>query len=190
MTNSRVQAVMVDRDGVIVRNRPDYVKDWSEVEILPGALDGLALLARSGHRIFVLTNQSAVGRGLMSMSQLEAIHDRLGREVEAAGGRIEGFLVCPHVPEAGCICRKPAPGLLYKARDDHGVDLGNCYVIGDHQSDIAAAAEVGSPSILVLSGRTPPGSSNGHAKLIAADLLEAAQLILGAGAAQPAPGLP
>jgi D-glycero-D-manno-heptose 1,7-bisphosphate phosphatase len=170
--------VMLDRDGVIVRNRADYVKDWSEVEFLPRALDGLALLAQRGHRIFVLTNQSAVGRGLMSMTQLEAIHERLGREVEAAGGRIDGFLVCPHLPDAGCTCRKPAPGLLYRARDDHAVDLSNCYFVGDHESDVAAATAAGCLSILVLSGRTPLGSPTGDATLVAADLLDAAQLIL------------
>lgn len=183
------QAVMVDRDGVIVRNRTDYVKDWSEVEIIPGALEGLALLTQSGHRVFVVTNQSAVGRGLMSRPELETIHDRLGREVDAAGGHIEGFLVCPHAPYDGCDCRKPAPGLMYQARDDHGVDLGNCYVVGDHESDIAIAAAVGCPSILVLSGRTPLGSPASKATLVAADLLAAAHLILVDEASRAAAGL-
>jgi D-glycero-D-manno-heptose 1,7-bisphosphate phosphatase len=178
MTNTRRQAVMVDRDGVIVRNRDDYIKSWSEVEFIPGALDALALLTRAGHPVFVVTNQSAVGRGLMSMSDLEAIHDRLGREVEAAGGRIDGFLVCPHAPYDGCDCRKPAPGLLHRAVEDHGIDLKNCYVVGDHESDIATATAVGCPSILVLSGRTPFGSPAGDATLVASDLHAAARLIL------------
>jgi D-glycero-D-manno-heptose 1,7-bisphosphate phosphatase len=189
MINNRRQTVLLDRDGVIVRNRADHAKDWSEVEILPGALDALALLAQGRHRVFVVTNQSAVGRGMMSMAELEAIHERLGYEIEAAGGRVEGFLVCPHIPEDECSCRKPAPGLLYMARDDHGVDLGNCCLVGDHESDIAAAAAVGCPSILVLSGRTPSASSNSDATIVATDLLEAAQTITSAEAAEMAAGL-
>jgi D-glycero-D-manno-heptose 1,7-bisphosphate phosphatase len=178
MTGSVRHAVMLDRDGVIIRNRADYVRDWSEVEIIPGALEGLALLAQRGHRVFVVTNQSAVGRGLMSMTELQAIHERLKREVEVGGGHIDGFLVCPHAPYDGCACRKPAPGLLHAARDDHGVDLGNCYLVGDHETDVAAATAAGCPSILVQSGRTPLGSPRGNATLVAADLLAAAHMIV------------
>jgi D-glycero-D-manno-heptose 1,7-bisphosphate phosphatase len=170
--------VFVDRDGVIVRNRPDHVKSWSEVELIARALRGLRLLEAAERRVFVLTNQAAIGRGLMSRPQVDQIHALLSAAVSAAGGRIEEFLVCPHAPEEGCDCRKPLPGLLFQARDRLGVDLGASYVVGDFETDIAAAVTAGCQGILVLSGRTPKGPTGLRADYVADDLLAAARVIL------------
>jgi D-glycero-D-manno-heptose 1,7-bisphosphate phosphatase len=170
-------AVFVDRDGVIVRNRPDYVKSWPEVEILPGALAGLRLLAFAGQRVFVITNQSAIGRGVIGAGAVDQIHARLSGAVAAAGGWIEAFLVCPHAPDDRCPCRKPGPGLLHRARDRYGIDLRASCVVGDHSSDVAAASAAGCRSILVLSGRTPTADANVGAHHVVPDLLAAARLI-------------
>jgi D-glycero-D-manno-heptose 1,7-bisphosphate phosphatase len=170
-------AVLVDRDGVITANRDDYVKSWEEVEIIPGAIEALARLHQAGHRVFIVTNQSAIGRGLVSAAEIDAIHDRIGSLIAVNGGHVEAFLVCPHGPDEGCICRKPAPGLLHRARDQFGVALETAILIGDHETDLLTAAAAGCSSILVLTGRTAAGETNGHSD-IADDLAAAVELIL------------
>ncbi len=175
--NPSAGAVFIDRDGVIVRNRPDYVKTWPEVEILPGALAGLRLLADARQRVFVITNQSAIGRGVIAAEAVDQIHTRLSVAVAAAGGWIEAFLVCPHAPDDRCPCRKPGPGLLHRARDRFGVDLRASCVVGDHETDVAAASAAGCRSILVLSGRTPREGADIGAHYVVPDLLAAARLI-------------
>jgi histidinol-phosphate phosphatase family protein len=175
-SESRV-AVLVDRDGVIITNRHDYVRSWEQVEVIPGAIEALARLHQTGHRVFVVTNQSAIGRGLMSALDVDMIHDQLGSLIALNGGHVEAFLVCPHGPDDDCICRKPAPGLLHQARDQFGVSLENAIVIGDHETDLLAAAAAGCDSILVLTGRTGADAANGHAK-VADDLAAAVELIL------------
>lgn len=146
-------AVFLDRDGVINRERADYVKCWHEVEILPGALDAIAQLAALGCPILVITNQSAIGRGIVTADEVDAIHRRLRDTVKAHGGRIDAFYVCPHHPDAGCDCRKPKPGLLLQAAEEHALDLRSCIFVGDSWTDREAAQSVGCESILVESGR-------------------------------------
>ncbi len=175
---NRARAVFVDRDGVIIRNRTDYVKSWDEVDFIPRAIEALALLSRAGHSVYVITNQSAVGRGLITMPVIDAIHERIQSLVVDRGGRIDAFLTCPHRPEDACACRKPEPGLLHQARDRFGVDLRSAYVVGDHTTDMIAAAAAGCRSILVLSGRTSRENAGEEADYVAKDLLEAADLIL------------
>ena len=171
--------VFLDRDGVIVRGRRDYVKSWDEVEVLDGALDAIARLCRAGHRVMVVTNQSAVGRGILTSTDLDAIHHRLSSLVDRTGGSISRYLVCPHAPGDGCDCRKPRPGLLLRARREMNADLGTAFVVGDQLSDLEAAWSVGSRPVLVLSGETdtPPHKSGGE-YLLASDLSGAANLIL------------
>jgi D-glycero-D-manno-heptose 1,7-bisphosphate phosphatase len=171
------RTVLVDRDGVIITNRDDYVKSWEEVELIPGAIEALARLHQSGHRVFVVTNQSAIGRGLVTAVEVDMIHDQLRSLIAVGGGHVEAFLVCPHGPDDACLCRKPSPGLLHQARDRFGVDLEKAVVIGDHETDLLAAAAAGCDSILVLTGRTAAGAKNGLTK-IADDLAAAVELIL------------
>ena len=174
----RRPAVFVDRDGVIVRNRNDYVKSWDEVEVIPGAVEALARLSKSGHRVFVVTNQSAVSRGLISRAGLDDIHERISGMVESMGGRIEAFLVCPHHPDENCGCRKPNPGLLMEARDRYGVDLTRTVLIGDHETDLEAAASAGVDAILVLSGRARTVPINASVRHVAHDLRSATEYLL------------
>jgi histidinol-phosphate phosphatase family protein len=176
-----VQApVLVDRDGVINRNHVQSVHGWDEFEFLPGALSGLARLAEAGHQVVIVTNQADVGRGLMTPAQLDELHRRMQLEVEKAGGAIHGIYACTHTPEDGCDCRKPAPGLLKRAAAELGFELGDSYVIGDHQADVQAAHAAGAKAVLVLSGRTDAASANGGsgADHVAADLATAADLVI------------
>ncbi len=147
------QAIFLDRDGTINRERADYVKSWHEYEWLPGAQEALALLAQQGAPILIVTNQSAVGRGILEMSTLDAIHAQVQVEAAAAGGRIDRFFVCPHTPAQQCGCRKPQPGLLQQAAAQYNLDLARCVMIGDAITDLQAAAAAGCPCILVRTGR-------------------------------------
>jgi D-sedoheptulose 7-phosphate isomerase len=174
---ARKVAVLIDRDGVIVKNRDDYVKTRIEMEVLPGALEALGKLSKQGHRVFVVTNQSAIGRGLTTLAEVDSMHSRLASEARRFGGEIEAFLVCPHTPEDGCECRKPAPGLLYQARDRYGVDLGSAVMIGDWETDAQAARAAGCASILVASGRAGD-KANGAADHTVKDISEAVELIV------------
>ncbi len=145
--------VLLDRDGVINRNRGDYVKSWREFEFLPGSLEALRMLAEQETRVVVTTNQSVVGRGLISQSELDRIHAQMTEEIEAHGGRIAAVLCCPHSPDDGCLCRKPQPGLLLEAMDRFQLDPNLCYVVGDSLDDLMAAHAVGMRYVMVLTGR-------------------------------------
>ena len=147
------RAVFLDRDGVINKNRADYVKSWDEVEFLPGVLSALKELARSDFLVFVVTNQSPVGRGILSVDTLETMHQRMKTVIENQGGRIDEFYYCPHRPDEKCSCRKPAPGLLTAAAAKYDIQLEASLFIGDARSDMLAAVNAGCQPILVLSGR-------------------------------------
>jgi D-glycero-D-manno-heptose 1,7-bisphosphate phosphatase len=166
-------SVLLDRDGVITRRREDYVKTWDEVDVLPGAATAIARLHEAGYRVAVVTNQSAVGRGLMTMETLESIHRGLDAIIGAAGGRISEYLVCPHRPDAGCGCRKPQPGLLVEAGHRLGVDLACTYMVGDMPSDVMAAIAAGCRPILLGDAAPAPTRC-----AVASDLDAAVDLIL------------
>jgi D-glycero-D-manno-heptose 1,7-bisphosphate phosphatase len=145
---------LLDRDGVIIENRADYVRRWSDVAIYPQALAALARLHEGGFPVALVTNQSVVGRGLMSLEDAEEINRRLVLAIERAGGRVEGVFMCPHAPDEGCSCRKPQPGLVRQAAEALDIDLLRSALIGDALSDLAAgrAAGVGWTA-LVRTGR-------------------------------------
>jgi histidinol-phosphate phosphatase family protein len=151
--NTKRGAILLDRDGVIIAHRDDYVKSWDEVEFLPEALPALALLARTGAPIVVVTNQSAINRNRVSFEVVESINLRLMQVVAAHGGRIDAVAWCPHRPDEECGCRKPRPGLLRYAAESLNLDLGRSYLVGDAASDIGAGASVGMATALVLTGR-------------------------------------
>jgi D-glycero-D-manno-heptose 1,7-bisphosphate phosphatase len=146
-------AVFLDRDGVINANRAGHVKAWEEFVFLPGVLDSLRLLAESPMAIVIITNQAAVGRGLITYEAVESIHRRMCAEIERAGGRIDAVFYCPHHPTDGCTCRKPRPGLLLKAAHELHLDLASSWLVGDAVSDVEAALSVQCSAILVLTGR-------------------------------------
>lgn len=171
-------AIFVDRDGVINENRQDYVKSWEEFVFLPNVLGALKALRTNPRAIVVVSNQSAIGRGITSRSTVERIHERMLDVIHAHGGRIDAVYYCPHDPADGCDCRKPRPGLLVQAAQHLDLDLQRSVVIGDAMSDIEAALAVGCTPILVLTGRgreTLPGLvASGYDEVIVVHSLEQA----------------
>ena len=147
------RAIFIDRDGVICRNRNDHVKSWEEFVFLRGALEALARLARLDLFIVVVTNQAIINRGIVPVDAIEDIHARMVRAVEAAGGRIDQVVYCPHRPDEHCDCRKPQPGMLLKAANDLRLDLSRSYFVGDAEADMLAGQAVGCHRYLVLTGR-------------------------------------
>ncbi len=148
-----MRGILLDRDGVINAERADYVKSWDEFVFLPGVLDALHRLAELPYPIVVVTNQSVIGRGIVARPVIDEIHQRAQAMIHAAGGRIDGFFLCPHHPDEGCSCRKPKPGLLLQAAEVLGFALNEAFFIGDAITDYQAAVAVGARSILVQSGR-------------------------------------
>ncbi len=186
----RPEAVFLDRDGVINRDSPDYVTDWSQFRFLPGSLAAIATLTAAGIRIFVVTNQSAVARGLMTAETLADMHRRLERIVRHNGGRIQTILHCPHHPDDGCGCRKPQPGMIIEAQTRYNLDLKKTFMIGDRASDIACGRAAGcGGTILVRSGpqdARPDLARQGiRPDWTVADLAAAVQTILGPRDAPP-----
>lgn len=146
-------AVFLDRDGVLNENRADHVRTWEQVVFLPGVFQAMQRLAGSPFVVVVVTNQSAVGRGLMSVQTLAAINRGIVQQVQQAGGRIDALYACPHGPDAGCPCRKPRPGMLLQAAQDLTIDLERSYLVGDAVSDIEAGLAALCRPILVRTGR-------------------------------------
>ncbi|GAB4468507.1 MAG: D-glycero-beta-D-manno-heptose 1,7-bisphosphate 7-phosphatase [Armatimonadaceae bacterium] len=149
-------AVFLDRDGVLNRYLPgDYVTTPAELELIPGAAEAVRRLNDTGYPVFVISNQQGVAKGLMTPADLAAVDEKLHREIAAAGGTITKSYYCPH--RAGeCSCRKPLPGLLLRAAEEHHLDLSRSVFIGDTESDAAAARAAGvGRFFLVLSGKHP-----------------------------------
>ena len=146
------QLVLLDRDGVINQESDAYIKSPDEWQAIPGSLEAIARLHRAGLRAVVVSNQSGVGRGLFSARTLEKINARMHREVESAGGALSGVYCCPHRPDEGCDCRKPAPGLLRRIERDFGESLRTAPFVGDSLTDIDAALAVGARPMLVRTG--------------------------------------
>lgn len=148
-----MQTVFLDRDGVINENRVDHVKSWQEFVFLPGALAALRWLNLAGFRVFVITNQAIVGRGIVPASTVEEIHARMQVQVALHGGQIHDIRYCPHDDHENCECRKPRPGMVRDLANRWHVDLSHAYLVGDAWSDIAAGHAMGIRSILVRTGR-------------------------------------
>jgi D-glycero-D-manno-heptose 1,7-bisphosphate phosphatase len=155
MNLAGVEHLVLDRDGVLNVEAPGggYVRSPGEWRWIDGALESLAELTRAGLRITVATNQSGVGRGLMTSDDLAAVHAGMLADVERAGGRIDAVLTCCHAPGEGCDCRKPAPGLIKAAVEASGMRPELTLVVGDDVRDIEAARAAGVPAVLVLTGK-------------------------------------
>jgi histidinol-phosphate phosphatase family protein len=151
--------VFLDRDGVINVDRRDYVKSWAEFKFLPHVFEALRLLRKNNLHVVVVTNQSAVGRGLMSISTLREIHEKMLRAIEKRGGHIEAIYYCPHRPDEKCECRKPKPGMVLKAKKDLKIDLTQSYLVGDSKKDVELARSVRVKCVRVsgkVSAERPP----------------------------------
>ncbi|MBW6453927.1 MAG: D-glycero-beta-D-manno-heptose 1,7-bisphosphate 7-phosphatase [Methyloprofundus sp.] len=142
----------MDRDGVINHDSDDFIKSPDEWLPIAGSLEAIALLNQHGYQVVVMTNQSGIGRGHYSDATLTEIHLKMARLLEAVGGKISHIYYCPHLPDAGCQCRKPKPGMLEQFSKDADVCLTNIYFIGDSLRDLQAAISAGAKPILVKTG--------------------------------------
>lgn len=147
-------SIFLDRDGVLIENRSDYVRDWSQVKIIPEAVRALSLAPIKKYKVVIVTNQSAVGRGFILLKTAQEINQRLTNLIREQGGQIDSVYMCPHAPEDGCSCRKPLPGLLLQAAEDLSLDLQRSWMIGDAWSDVQAGEAAGlRGTILLKTGR-------------------------------------
>jgi len=178
-----LRLVILGRDGILNVYREDHVKSPDEWEPIPGALEAVARLNHAGWHAVVATNQSGIGRGMIDMASVNAVHLQMMQQLREAGGRLDAVFFCPHTPEENCECRKPRPGLVRQAQERFDIDLTRSFVIGDKSADVGLAEAVGARGILVRTGYGEselvrhngdmPGSAH-----IATDLLEAVTWIL------------
>ena len=147
-----MRAVFLDRDGVICRYRPDYVKSWEAFEFLPGSLGALKELAALGRPVIVVSNQSCIGRGLVTRETVDDINRRMMETVGTHGGRIDEVYICPHHPDEGCSCRKPGTAMLIEAAMKFDIDLSRSWVVGDNSTDIYMGQKAGCRTVLVRTG--------------------------------------
>ena len=176
---TRPKAVLFDRDGTLVVDVP-YNGDPSKVQPMPGAAEAVDRLRTAGIPVGVVSNQSGIGRGLLTPKQVEAVNDR----VELLLGPFAAWETCPHDEDAGCACRKPAPGLILRAAELIGVEPAACAVVGDIGSDMRAAAAAGALGVMVPTPATRPDEV-AAAPLVAPDLLSAIELLLDLSAIEP-----
>ncbi len=158
---SPIRHVILDRDGVLNAEPPDggYVTDSTQWQWLPGALEGLGMLGAAGAHLSIATNQAGVGRGLITREALDAVHRRMLDEAAQAGAVIQQVFVCPHAPDDGCACRKPAPGLLLSAIEAAGIPASATVVVGDDLRDLEAARAAGVAAVLVRTGKGRPAEA-------------------------------
>jgi D-glycero-D-manno-heptose 1,7-bisphosphate phosphatase len=168
------KVVILDRDGTVIVDR-HYLSDPAGLELLPGAAEGLRRLHERGYRLVIITNQSGVGRGLLSVARLHEIHDRFREMVNTAGARLEAIYYCPHVPDDGCDCRKPRLGLFKRAAADLGFLPRDAIVVGDKESDVEFGRRAGAKTILLA--REVSVYEGETADFIATDLVGAANAI-------------
>ena len=146
---NKLKTVFLDRDGVINQERSDYVKSISELEIYPNVAKNIKLLKDAGFLVVVITNQSAVNRGIVTPEMINQIHNSIQNHLKKYGTFLDGFYYCPHIPNENCNCRKPKSGLLEKAILELNIDLNSSWMIGDSDSDIEAADSIGCKAIKI-----------------------------------------
>jgi histidinol-phosphate phosphatase family protein len=147
--NNLKKAVFFDRDGVINKVRRDYVKTVAELEIVPHIVEPIKRLRDTGFLIVVITNQSAINRGLTTIEKIEQIHAAIQSFLKKNGTTIDRFYYCSHRPDENCDCRKPKPGLFLRAAAELSIDLKSSWMIGDEDIDLQAATAAGCRSIKI-----------------------------------------
>ncbi|MGO9513641.1 MAG: D-glycero-alpha-D-manno-heptose-1,7-bisphosphate 7-phosphatase [Steroidobacteraceae bacterium] len=165
----------MDRDGTLVVDR-GYLGEPEGLEFEPGAAEGLRWLYSRGYRLVVITNQSGVGRGFFPLERVAAMNARLQTMVEDAGAKLEGIYFCPHAPDAGCPCRKPALGLLTQAASELGFDPSCAVVIGDKETDVEFGRRAGAKTVLIAVNAPLPGARISP-DIVASNMLQAAQAV-------------
>lgn len=172
----KTTAVFLDRDGTLNVD-PGYLNKVEEFRFLPKVKTALKLLSQSGLELFVISNQSGIGRGLITQENLKKIHLKMTRELKKNGVTLKGIFVCPHSPQDRCSCRKPSPKLIFKAAKKHRINLWSSYIVGDKWTDVQTGLRAGLQTVLVAGNKT---KSNGVLRPdhIAKDLYGAAKWII------------
>ena len=145
--------IILGRDGILNEFREDHIKAPEEWVAVPGALEAVSRLNHAGWHVVVATNQSGIGRGMIDMAAVNAVHAHMMRNLQGFGGRIDAVFFCPHTPEDGCECRKPLPGMPLDIGRRYGVDLRQVPMVGDTLRDLQAAQAAGCEPHLVRCGR-------------------------------------
>ena len=167
------KAVFLDRDGTIMADT-GYCHEPDKVRLLENVAEGLRLLAKGGFFVAVITNQSGLRRGYFTEKELAAVNSRLREELQARGADFGALFYCPHLPDDGCDCRKPRPGLILRAASECGLDRQSSFTVGDQESDVQAGKSAGTRTVLL----SDKHGSFESADFTASNLLEAAHLIL------------
>lgn len=170
MESSKKKVVFLDRDGTINEDVP-YLADEKKFKFLPGVVKGLRILKDKGFLVFVISNQSGVGRGYIPLENLKKIHKTMEEEMKANDVTVDGVFYCPHLPEDKCDCRKPETKLFRRAIEGIDTDIKNSYVIGDKISDMEAGKSLGCKTILVLTGEGEDSRKKVEAGLVKLDLI-------------------
>ncbi|MDJ0864519.1 MAG: HAD family hydrolase [Myxococcota bacterium] len=169
--------VFLDRDGTLVRD-PGYVHREGDYELLPGVPAALRELAAAGFRLAIVTNQSGIGRGLFGADDFARFQRLLLDDLAREGVEIDATFHCPHTPDAGCGCRKPAPGMLHAARETLGAELGASWMVGDSERDVGLARRAGCRGAVRLHEAARGELAEDALSLEAVDLVAAARLLL------------
>lgn len=143
MKKSKNPVVFLDRDGVINQKRNDYVKKISEFVFLPNSINAINELNKIGFLVIIVTNQSAINRGIISKEKLDEIHEYMLNVLEEKSCKIARVYYCPHLPKENCGCRKPKTGMFEKAIKEFNIDISKSFLIGDDNTDIQAADLLG-----------------------------------------------
>ena len=146
---TKKKAVFLDRDGVINKERKDYVKTKDELEIFSNVHECIKKIKQGDFLAVVITNQSAINRGLSSHQNIQEIHDEIQKYLKSNGTSIDNFFYCPHRPDEKCYCRKPNPGLIFEAAKKLNIDLSKSWMIGDKDTDVKAAKLAGCVGIKI-----------------------------------------
>lgn len=149
--NDKSKAIFLDRDGVLNKKRNNYVKTVSELEIFPFIIKPIKKLQNAGFKIVIITNQSAINRGLITHEEVKKIHQKLEKFLKRDDISIDGIYYCPHRPDEGCSCRKPKFRLLHNAISELNIDVKSSWFIGDSETDIEAGKSIGCKTLLVTS---------------------------------------
>jgi len=171
------RAVFLDRDGVINRKAAEggYVTRWEDFHFFLGVAEAIKSLHRAGWSVIVISNQRCVAKGLLTIAELEAIHQKMLEELARSGAKLDGIYYCPHDEEPPCSCRKPSPGMLLTAAQEHQIDLTSSWLVGDSESDIEAGKRAGCRTVRIVTDLT---AETEGADCIARSLLEASERVL------------
>ena len=148
-----MKLVILDRDGVINFVSAQVIKSPAEWKPIPGSLEAIARLNQNGYHVVIATNQSGIGRSLLDMDALNAIHEKMHKALFAAGGRIDAIFYCPHTADSACECRKPKPGMFKRISETMNVALKGVPSVGDSKRDLQACAAAGCLPMPVRTGK-------------------------------------